>query len=86
MREETDNEFRAFFIILRKEGLSADTSGNRHKAPCNRTQHCCVRLYVAESLTGFKICATTPNNTQHVTSKTMLRVVGRQCCVRLHGA
>ena len=25
---------------------------------------CCVRLHVAKSLTGFKLCATTPNNTQ----------------------
>ena len=41
MKEETDNEFRASFIILRKEGLpAADTSGNRYKALCNRTQHC----------------------------------------------
>ena len=35
---------------------------------------CCVRLHVAKSLTGFKLCASTPNNTQrckriqHVTS------------------
>ena len=25
---------------------------------------CCVRLHVAESLIGFILCATTPNNTQ----------------------
>ena len=25
---------------------------------------CCVRLHVAKSLTGFKLCATTPNNMQ----------------------
>ena len=25
---------------------------------------CCVRLHVTKSLTGFKLCATTPNNTQ----------------------
>ena len=25
---------------------------------------CCVRLHVAESLIGFKLCATTPNNMQ----------------------
>ena len=24
----------------------------------------CIRLLVAKSLTGFKLCATTPNNTQ----------------------
>ena len=24
---------------------------------------CCVRLYVAKSLTGFKLCTTTPNKT-----------------------
>ena len=24
----------------------------------------CVRLHEAKSLTGFKVCATTPNNTQ----------------------
>ena len=40
MKEEKDSEFRASFIILRKEGLPADTSGHRHKALCNRTQHC----------------------------------------------
>ena len=27
-------------------------------------QQCCVRLHGAKSLTGFKRCATTPNNTQ----------------------
>ena len=25
---------------------------------------CCARLHVAKSLTGFKLCATTPNNMQ----------------------
>ena len=57
---------------------------------------CYVRLHVAKSLTGFKLCATTPNNTrqgaticngvckrtQHVTSN-MLGVVSQQCCVSL---
>ena len=59
------------------------------KVVCKRMQHCwqttpnivgscCVRLCVAKSLTGFKLCATTRNNiqqlvrvykrTQHVTS------------------
>ena len=27
-------------------------------------QQCCVRLQVSKSLTGFKLCATTLNNTQ----------------------
>ena len=41
MKEETDNEFRASFIILRKEGLpAADTSGNCYKALCKRTKRC----------------------------------------------
>ena len=46
------------------------------KAVCKRMQHCwqttpnmvvgscCVRLYEAKSLTGFKLCATTRNNMQ----------------------
>ena len=45
------------------------------KAVCKRRQHCwqttpniagscCVRLCVAKSLTGFKLCATTSNNMQ----------------------
>ena len=66
MKEDTDNEFRASLIIFRKEELPADTSGKRHKAPCNRTKRCwpttlnivgscCVRLYLAKSLTGFKL-------------------------------
>ena len=56
---------------------------------------CCVRLHGDKSLTGFKLCATTPNNMQqHATGcangrnmwrSTMLGVVGQQCCVRLHG-
>ena len=28
------------------------------------SQQCCVRLHGAKSLTGFKLCATTPNNMQ----------------------
>ena len=53
MKEETDNEFRASLIISRKEGLPADTSGNRYKALCKRTKRC---------------WPTTPNNTlQHAT-------------------
>ena len=30
----------------------------------NIVESCCVRLHVAESLIGFKLCATTPNNMQ----------------------
>ena len=53
-----------------------------------------VGLHGAKSLTGFKLCATTPNDTQqHATEcenrrntyhPTVLGVVGQQCCVRLH--
>ena len=31
---------------------------------CNNSQQRCVRLHGAKSFTGFKLCATTPNNTQ----------------------
>ena len=46
---------------------------------------CCVRSYVAKSLTGFKYCATTPNKTQQgaQTDKTCNI---QQCCVRLYKA
>ena len=49
---------------------------NAHYAPCRRTQHCwqttsnivgqqcCARLHVAKSFNGFKLCATTLNNTR----------------------
>ena len=30
----------------------------------NNSQHCCARLHVGKSLTGFKLCATTTNNMQ----------------------
>ena len=31
---------------------------------CNNVASCYVRLYVAKSLNGFKLCATTRNNMQ----------------------
>ena len=31
---------------------------------CNNVTSCCVRLYVAKSVNGFKLCATTRNNMQ----------------------
>ena len=31
---------------------------------CNNVGSCCVCLRVAKSLTGFKLCVTTPNNTR----------------------
>ena len=34
------------------------------KAACKRTQQLPTLLAVAKRLTGFKLCATTPNNTQ----------------------
>ena len=45
-------------------------------APCKLMQHCwpttlnifgscCICLHIAESLTSFKLCATTPDNMQH---------------------
>ena len=38
--------------------------------PCanrrNIVGSCCVRLHVAESLIGFKLCATTPNTQQQL--------------------
>ena len=54
-------------------------------------QQCCVRLHVSKSLTGFKLFATTPNNTQQGVQKDTTYndqqvVVDQQCCVRLHGA
>ena len=64
-------------------------------AVANNAGSCCVRLHVAKSLTGFKLCTTTPNNKeQHATGcangrtmqhPTMLGVDGQLCCVRLHG-
>ena len=60
-------------------------------------QKCCIRLYGPKSLTGFKLYATSANKCQQVPTllwfhangrnmlgPTMLRVVGQQCCVRLH--
>ena len=61
---------------------------------------CCVSFHVANSFfIGFKLCATTPNNTQHLTiqpecmqtnathnTQTKLGVVGQLCCVRLRVA
>ena len=39
---------------------------------------CCVLLHVAKSLTGFKFCATTPNNSQqHATGFANLSGDGR---------
>ena len=73
---------------------------------CKRIQHCCATLQRSRnkrkvgscwlrSLIGFKLCATTPNNTQqHATGcekdanmehPTMLGIVEQQCCIRLHG-
>ena len=37
--------------------------------PNNDDESRCVRLHVAKSLTGFKLCATTPNNTQQDVQK-----------------
>ena len=37
--------------------------------PNNDDGSCCVRLHVAKSLTGFKLCATTPNNAQQHVQK-----------------
>ena len=78
-------------------------------ATCKRTQQlptllvnnvgsCCVRLPVAKSLTGFKLCVTTPNNTQEQKQQSecangrnmqipiMLGVVGQQYGVSLNCA
>ena len=43
----------------------------------NIAGNCCVRLHVAKSLAGFKLCATTPNKMQQVvqTDATLLEVV-----------
>ena len=66
--------------------------GVQTDAICN-IQQCCVCLHGAKSLTGFKLCAATPNNMQQgvQTDATcqhpaMLGVVGQQCRVRLHRA
>ena len=62
-------------------------------------QQRCVCLHGPKSLTGFKLYATSANivvvpckRSQHVGPNnvaccwpTLLRVVGQQCCVRLHG-
>ena len=37
--------------------------------PNNDDESRCVRLHVAKSLTGFKLCATTPNNAQQHVQK-----------------
>ena len=65
-----------------------------HANGCNKSQHCCVllgvfgqqccvRLEGSQSLTGFKLYATSANIV--VVPCKMLRVVGQQCCIRLHG-
>ena len=60
---------------------------------CNNSQHCwannvgscCVPLHAAKSLTGFKLCARTPNNMQQgVQTDATCNV--QQCGVRLHRA
>ena len=51
----------------------------------NNSQHCCVRLHVAKSLTGFKLCSTTTNNMQQGVQTGATRNI-QQCCVRLHVA
>ena len=56
----------------------------------NNVGSCCVRLIVAKSLTGFKLCATNPNNTQQHANRVCMQTDTtcniQQCCVRLHGA
>ena len=48
-------------------------------------QQCCARLHGAKSLTGFKLCTTTRNNTQEgVETDATCNI--QQCCVRLHVA
>ena len=58
-----------------------------------RAQHCCATLrrsqnngnvgtWSTKSLTGFKLYTASGHN---VLGPTMLRVVGQQCCIRLHG-
>ena len=47
----------------------------------NNFDSCCVHSHVAKRLTGFKLCATTPNRVCKRTNVTI-----QQCCVRLHGA
>ena len=47
----------------------------------NNFDRCCVHSHVAKRLTGFKLCATTPNRVCKRTNVTI-----QQCCVRLHGA
>ena len=58
------------------------------------SKQCYARLHRAKSLTSFKLCVTTPKDTQqHATEcengrnmyhPTVLGVVGQQCSVRLH--
>ena len=45
------------------------------KAACKRTQQLPTLLAVAKRLTGFQLCATTPNNTQQFTRNNMQRGV-----------
>ena len=70
---------------------------------CKRIQHCCATLRRPrnkrnigscwlKSLTGFKLYATTPNNSQQLCKRTHhvisnnLGIAGQYCCVSLHGA
>ena len=70
-------------IKLRVNGRN----NSQHRQP-NIVGSCCVRLHLAKRLTGIKLCATTPNNTQqhatgcangtqHVTSHNVAKSVCR---------
>ena len=56
-------------VILNISTLKLHANGRNNSQHCwpgptNNVKSCCVRLHLTKRSTGFKLCATTPNNTQ----------------------
>ena len=92
--EEDDGKTRKQIDTTNRQQLSivctpVDHTNDFIKPPANGRSmvgvgSCCVRLHAAKSLTGFKLCATTPNNMQQgVQTEATCNI--QQFCVRLHG-
>ena len=85
-------------FLCRNCTITATWKRTQHFWPTtpNIVESCWVRLLIAKSLRGFKLCATTPNNRQwletgfanvrNIYHSTILGVVGQKCCVCLHRA
>ena len=59
-------------LTVNRNRVQTDATLLANNATPNIVGSCCVRLYVAKSLTGFKLCPTTRRNNieQHVTGCT----------------